>query len=313
MIDFKGALYVTTLAECKTIRSAAEQLYISSPALSMYIKNLESELGVPLFTRDKNRFVPTEIGYRYITCAQQILKINRQFDSELNSYFRRSQHRLSIGLYKRRGISFMVPLLQLAREALPKTEISFLIGSTAEMNQMLLEKRTDLILVTHPIQKEGFIYTYVCSDELLMVCPASFQDMALQIPGCPYPYLPLEKVKDTRLLVPHTSQSIYAYVSQLLSDSGIHFSSSPSVLNMEIAVESVSAHMGVCFTLASYIPSFAHTPSLIFCRPVPKGVPVSWSLACLAGQPPLPELPVLKGLIRRQIQNILDSNQTKGA
>ena len=83
MIDYKSARYVTTLAECQTIRAAAEQLYISSPALSMYIKNLESEIECALFSRDKNCFVPTEIGRRYISCAQRILQINQEFEADL--------------------------------------------------------------------------------------------------------------------------------------------------------------------------------------------------------------------------------------
>ena len=165
----------------------------------------------------------------------------------------------------------------------------------------------------HPIQKEEFDYFHIYQDELLMVCPSCLADRTEQVPGCPYPCLPLAKAQDLTLLLPNTSQSIYAYVSRLLDSSGLHFSTTQTVANMEIAVQSASAGLGVCFTLASYVPSFSHIPSVLFCRPVPKGIPVSWSLACLAGQPPLPELPVLKDLIRRQTQTILNSNQTKGA
>ena len=207
----------------------------------------------------------------------------------------------------------MVPLIQAVKETVPDTEISFLIGSMGELEQMLRQKQADYILVTHPIQKEEFDYFHICQDELLMVCPSSLADRTEQVPGCPYPCLPLAKAQDLTLLLPNTSQSIYAYVSRLLDSSGLHFSTTQTVANMEIAVQSASAGLGVCFTLASYVPSFSHIPSVLFCRPVPKGVPVSWSLACLAGQPPLPELPVLKDLIRRQTQTILNSNQTKGA
>ena len=308
MIDYKSARYVTTLAECQTIRAAAEQLYISSPALSMYIKNLESEIGCALFSRDKNCFVPTEIGWRYISCAQRILQINREFEADLSSYLRHSQHQITIGLYKRRGISFMVPLIQSLRQSLPAVQVNFLIGSMAELERMLYAKEADYMLVTHPIHKEDFIYSHVCHDELLMVCPESLKNRTSQLSGCPYPILALADVLDLRMLLPNTSQSIYAYVSQLLESSGLHFSSTHTVANMEIAVQSAAAQMGVCFTLASYIPSFSHIPGVIFCRPVSKGCPVSWSLAYLKNQPPLSEFPLLKEQIRSQIESILESN-----
>ena len=310
MIDLKSARYVTALAECQTIRSASERLYISSPALSMYIKNLESDLGCPLFTRDKNRFVPTEIGRRYIQYARQILQINQQFEQDLNSCLRRSRHQITIGLYKRRGISFMVPLIQAVRNALPDTQVNFLIGSMAELEKMLYAKEADYMLVTHPIHKEDFVYSYVCQDELLMVCSKSLCSRMEKIPGCPYPCLPLSAALDLRLLMPNTSQSIYAYVSHLLDSSGLHFSATQTVSNMEIAVQSAAAQMGICFTLASYIPSFSHISNITFCRPTQKGVPVSWSLAYLKDQPVLPEFPVLKNLIRHQIQDILEPDNT---
>ena len=41
----KGAKYVCTLAECKSLTRASERLYISQPALSLYINNVEKNLG----------------------------------------------------------------------------------------------------------------------------------------------------------------------------------------------------------------------------------------------------------------------------
>ena len=42
------------IAECGTMREAAERLFLSQPTLSRNIKKLESELGCKLFTRSSN-------------------------------------------------------------------------------------------------------------------------------------------------------------------------------------------------------------------------------------------------------------------
>ena len=40
-----------TVARCGSLTKAAQELYISQPAVSQSVKQLESRLGVPLFTR----------------------------------------------------------------------------------------------------------------------------------------------------------------------------------------------------------------------------------------------------------------------
>ena len=48
------------VAECGSISQSAEQLYISQPALSIYITNLEKNLGTPLFDRSGKKFLFTK-------------------------------------------------------------------------------------------------------------------------------------------------------------------------------------------------------------------------------------------------------------
>lgn len=54
--------YFWTVADIGNISKAAEQLHITQPTLSRQIKELESELESPLFTREKNHLELTEAG-----------------------------------------------------------------------------------------------------------------------------------------------------------------------------------------------------------------------------------------------------------
>ena len=64
-MNLKEQQYVCTLARCQTISKAAEELYISPSALSVYISNLEKYLGISLFLRTGRSFVLTPIGEEY--------------------------------------------------------------------------------------------------------------------------------------------------------------------------------------------------------------------------------------------------------
>ncbi|MGN8762742.1 LysR family transcriptional regulator [Oribacterium sp. HCP3S3_B9] len=63
-MNLKEQQYVCTLARCRNLSRAAEALFISPSALSVYISNLEKNLGVPLFKRvgKEKSFVLTSIG-----------------------------------------------------------------------------------------------------------------------------------------------------------------------------------------------------------------------------------------------------------
>lgn len=65
--------YFKTVAETGKISLAAKKLYVSAPALSIAIANLEKELGVQLFDRSNNRIVLNEQGKIYLRHVNQIL------------------------------------------------------------------------------------------------------------------------------------------------------------------------------------------------------------------------------------------------
>ncbi len=62
----------------KSMVRAAEKLFISQPALSIAISNLEKELGVTLFERTRNGIVPTTFGEKLI---EPVCEIQKNLDS----------------------------------------------------------------------------------------------------------------------------------------------------------------------------------------------------------------------------------------
>src|SRR5690554_6010693 len=65
--------YIVTLAWEKHFGRAAERCHVSQPTLSVAVKKLEEELGVPLFERSKSSIRVTETGIRIVEQAQKVL------------------------------------------------------------------------------------------------------------------------------------------------------------------------------------------------------------------------------------------------
>lgn len=75
--------YFIEVIKCGSISAAAKNLYISQPALSQSIANLENELGTKLIKRSYSGIKPTMFGERIYDQAESIIS---QLDSALNDW-----------------------------------------------------------------------------------------------------------------------------------------------------------------------------------------------------------------------------------
>lgn len=65
--------YIVALAKEQHFGRAAQSVFVSQPTLSIGIKKLEEELGVPIFERLSNKVIPTQTGLRIIEAAKNTL------------------------------------------------------------------------------------------------------------------------------------------------------------------------------------------------------------------------------------------------
>ena len=66
--------YVVAVAEAGSITEAARQLFLSQPSLSSAIKELEGEIGRPLFLRGRTGITLTREGMEFLGYARQVLR-----------------------------------------------------------------------------------------------------------------------------------------------------------------------------------------------------------------------------------------------
>lgn len=67
-----------TVAKYLNMRQAAEELYMAQPNISRAIKNLEEELGVALFERQKKRLFLTDVGKEALELCNEIIEKTEQ-------------------------------------------------------------------------------------------------------------------------------------------------------------------------------------------------------------------------------------------
>jgi len=73
-MELRHLRYFVTAAEEKNISRASVRLHISQPAVSRQIKDLEEELGVPLFKRLRDGLELTDAGNSALVHAREVLR-----------------------------------------------------------------------------------------------------------------------------------------------------------------------------------------------------------------------------------------------
>ena len=94
---FSGMNYVYEVYKEQSFSKAAENLYISQPALSSMIKKIETKIGMPLFDRSTIPIQLTECGKKYIKTAEKIMDLENEFAYYVGNLQELKTGRLSVG------------------------------------------------------------------------------------------------------------------------------------------------------------------------------------------------------------------------
>lgn len=78
--------YIIAIVDEKSLTQAAEKYYLTQPALSRHLHNVENMLCAQLFTRVHNRLQPTNAGKVFVNFARNILQIETEMSEHIRAY-----------------------------------------------------------------------------------------------------------------------------------------------------------------------------------------------------------------------------------
>lgn len=172
--NFHHLLYFWRVAKLGHLTRAAEALNTSQSALSAQIRQLESRLGEPLFTREGRRLVLTETGHLVLSYAETIFGLGQEMLGRLDG---RSQGitRLRVGsvatLSRNYQENWIKPLL-----ADPLVVLTLESGPLESLLARLVEHQLDVVLANEavPVDAARPLYCrFLGSQAISLVGPAS--------------------------------------------------------------------------------------------------------------------------------------------
>ncbi|MEW4384857.1 LysR family transcriptional regulator [Staphylococcus epidermidis] len=168
-----------TLDETKTLRKAAEILYISQPAVTQRLKAIEAGFGVEIFIRTKKQLITTTEGSMIIEHARDMLKRERLFFDKIQAHIGEVNGTISIGCSSLIGQTLLPEVLSLYNSQFPNVEIQVQVGST---EQIKAHHRDYHVMITRGNKVMNLSNTHLFNDEHYFIYPRDRKEDVTKLP-----------------------------------------------------------------------------------------------------------------------------------
>ena len=142
------------VAQHKSFSGAAQELFLSQPAVSQSVRQMEEQLGMQLFVRSSKKVELTPQGsilYEYASSALGLLESAEQQLSGLQT-LGAGQLRLGAGDITARHL--LLPVLERFHQLYPKVHLSIFNRTSASSLELLHAGRIDAAFVNLPIEDD---------------------------------------------------------------------------------------------------------------------------------------------------------------
>src|SRR6516225_8452311 len=161
------------VAEHLNFRKAAEQLFLTQPAVTLQIKALERDLGVRVFDRAGGKITLTRQGAVLLKYANKLANLASEAERQLGCSGGSVSGELALGASTTIAQYVLPRLLGAFQNEYPKIQFSLRSGNTGEVVRWLVDGRVALGLIEGPARERGVRTEPFMEDELVLITPAN--------------------------------------------------------------------------------------------------------------------------------------------
>jgi DNA-binding transcriptional LysR family regulator len=149
-MELRHLRYFVTVAEELNVSRASARLRISQPAVSRQLRDLEEELGVELFSREKSKIKLTPAGEAFLAHARDLLRRSNDAAKEMAAFRPQAARKVTVGYIAPVLASTLTPALRTFGQKNPNIEVVLREMSPGEQIKALRNGQIDLALAGNP-------------------------------------------------------------------------------------------------------------------------------------------------------------------
>lgn len=146
-MNLKQLEYLSEIAKYQSLSKAAQSLSLSHSTLSLCLSGLEKDLGLPLFTREKNKLQITPEGVLYVQTARKMLELRDDLYRRLQNY--KDFQELKIGLGSGYALKIFSKILAEEKEKYAQFYVDVSEGRRTLLLRQLQKGSLDFVITAY--------------------------------------------------------------------------------------------------------------------------------------------------------------------
>jgi len=216
---------------------AAEELHLSQPAVSMQVKQLEENVGMPLLEQQGKRTVLTEAGREIYDLSRRIANQIDQTEENLAQLRGDTGGRLRLAVVG--TANYFVPQLVTAfRQANPDVTVSLTVNNRSSVVNTLAFNERDIAIMGDPPPGSDLETTAFMDNHLVVIAPPHH---GLAGRG----RVPMERLKQEVFLIREPGSSSRAAMEDIFASHGMSFATGMEMSSNESIKQAVQAGLGL--------------------------------------------------------------------
>jgi DNA-binding transcriptional LysR family regulator len=164
---FKNYEYFMAIIEEGGISKAAEKLFISQSSVSKYLKRLEDNIGIQLFTRESYPLCLTEVGELYYKYIKGILSQEKELRAKIDELKEGTRGTVKVGITLWHSSIFFPVILPVFSKRYPNIRVEAHEGSSQEVIAMLDHDKVDFAIFQFPSSYDNVIFEHLVYEQIL--------------------------------------------------------------------------------------------------------------------------------------------------
>ncbi len=229
-----------TVAKCGSLTKAAEELYISQPAVSQAIKQLENQLGGQLFNRTHKGMELSDRGGKQIfSTVEKALKLFDEAESKYSELKDTATGVVRICASDTVSTHFLLPYIKKYHEKHPNVNLMLQNCTSSETIEMLKNGKGDIGFVNLPIDDSDInLSNVVMQLHDTFVCSKEFSELTGQM-------VELKRLQDYPLLMLELSTATRQAIVGFAHSQGIHLHPEIELASLELMTSLAKSGIGI--------------------------------------------------------------------